>query len=33
MTNVKRAFLSIGFLIAGPLAAQTTVVTFDNTAV
>jgi hypothetical protein len=30
MANVKRAFLSIGFLIAGPLAAQTTVVTFDN---
>jgi hypothetical protein len=27
---VKRAILSIGFLIAGPLAAQTTVVTFDN---
>lgn len=30
MTNVKRAFLSIGFLMAAPLAAQTTVVTFDN---
>lgn len=27
---VKHAILSIGFLLAGPLAAQTTVVTFDN---
>ena len=27
---VKHAILSIGFLMAGPLAAQTTVVTFDN---
>jgi len=30
MTNLKHAFLSIGLVIAGPLAAQTTVVTFDN---
>jgi len=30
MTMVRQAILSIGFLIAGPLAAQTTVVTFDN---
>jgi hypothetical protein len=30
MTMVKHAILSIGFLLAGPLAAQTTVVTFDN---
>lgn len=30
MTMVKRAILSIGFLMAGPLAAQTTVVGFDN---
>lgn len=30
MTMVKHAILSIGFLVAGPLAAQTTVVTFDN---
>jgi hypothetical protein len=30
MTMVRHAILSIGFLIAGPLAAQTTLVTFDN---
>ena len=30
MRMVKHAILSIGFLMAGPLAAQTTVVTFDN---
>ncbi len=30
MTKVKHAILSIGFLAAAPLAAQTTVVTFDN---
>jgi hypothetical protein len=30
MTMAKRALLSIGFLLAGPLAAQTTVVTFEN---
>src|SRR4051812_42402600 len=30
MTMLKHAILSIGFLLAGPLAAQTTVVTFDD---
>lgn len=30
MTRVKQAILSIGLLMAGPLAAQTTVVGFDN---
>ena len=30
MTNVKQAILSIGLLLAGPLAAQTTVVGFEN---